>query len=112
VSLTTARVLDTLAGRRAADAPTAEEMARLLALSPRSLHRRLADAGTTYQRLVDELRRDEALRLFSAGMRARSIKAIAEAVGFADVRGFRRAFKRWTGVTPQQFRYGAGTTIE
>jgi AraC-like DNA-binding protein len=48
------------------------------------------------------MRRDEAIREMLRD--AREIKAIARAVGFSDPRGFRRAFKRWTGLTPQQFR--------
>jgi len=47
-------------------------------------------------------RRDEAVRQISGD--ARQIKAIARTLGFSDTRGFRRAFQRWTGLTPQQFR--------
>lgn len=71
-------------------------------MSTRSLRRQLAAEGTSYQDLHDRIRRDEAVRQLAYD--TRQIKAIARAVGFSDPRGFRRAFKRWTGLTPQQFR--------
>lgn len=82
-------------------APTVEQVALELSLSMRSLHRKLAAEGTSYQRLLDGVRRDEAIR---QALERRPFKSIATAVGFADPRAFRRAFKRWTGTTPQQFR--------
>jgi AraC-like DNA-binding protein len=82
--------------------PPLDEIAQRLAMSTRSLRRQLAAEGTSYQDLVDRVRRDEAVR--QLGHEMRQIKAIARAIGFSDPRGFRRAFKRWTGLTPQQFR--------
>lgn len=96
------RVAVTLARDLGTTAPSIDQVAQSVALSKRSLHRQLAAEGTSYQRLLDGLRRDEALR--QALDEERQFKAIAGAVGFSDQRGFRRAFKRWTGVTPQQFR--------
>lgn len=96
------RVAEALRRDLHAAAPTVEQIAAELALSARSLHRQLAAEGTSYQRVLDDLRRDEAIRL--ALDEQRPLKAIAAAVGFADPRCFRRAFKRWTGTTPQQFR--------
>jgi AraC-like DNA-binding protein len=83
-------------------APTVEQVAAELGLSARTLHRQLAAEGTSYQRVLDGLRCTEAIR--QATDQHRPFKAIAAAVGFADPRAFRRAFKRWTGSTPQQFR--------
>lgn len=97
-----ARVAEALGRDLRAAAPTVEQIAAELALSPRSLHRQLAAEGTSYQRVLDDLRRDAAIRL--ALDEERPFKAIAAAVGFSDPRCFRRAFKRWTGTTPQQFR--------
>lgn len=96
------RVADTLRRDLCAMPPTVEQVAAELALSPRSLHRQLAAEGTSYQRVLDGLRCDEAIR--QALEERLPFKAIAAAVGFADPRAFRRAFKRWTGTTPQQFR--------
>jgi AraC-like DNA-binding protein len=83
-------------------APPFDDTARRLAMSTRSLRRQLAAEGTSYQRLLDRMRRDAAIREMARD--AREIKAIAHGMGFSDPRGFRRAFKRWTGLTPQQFR--------
>jgi AraC-like DNA-binding protein len=96
------RVRHALARNLAAVAPTVEQVAAELALSARSLHRQLAAEGTSYQRLLDDVRCSEAIR--QALDDHRPFKAIAAAVGFADPRAFRRAFKRWTGTSPQQFR--------
>jgi AraC-like DNA-binding protein len=95
------RVATVLARDLATAAPTVEQIAAELGTSARSLHRQLAAEGTSYQRVLDDLRRDQAIRAVGDG---EPFKAIAAAVGFADPRAFRRAFKRWTGATPQQFR--------
>jgi AraC-like DNA-binding protein len=52
--------------------------------------------------VLDGVRRDTAIR--SMRERERQLKTVATTVGFSDMRGFRRAFKRWTGLSPQQFR--------
>jgi AraC-like DNA-binding protein len=85
--------------------PTVEQVAVELGLSARSLHRQLAAEGMSYQRVLDELRCNEAMR--QAIDERRPFKVIASAVGFADPRAFRRAFKRWTGTSPRQFRLRA-----
>ncbi len=90
-----------LADELGAAPPPFDEVARRLAMSTRSLRRQLAAEGTRYQHLLDAMRRDEAIQELARD--ARQIKAIARAAGFSDPRGFRRAFKRWTGLTPQQF---------
>ena len=97
-----ARVAGALGRSLGSAAPTVELVAAELALSPRSLHRQLAAEGTSYQRVLDTVRCDEAIR--QTVEERRPFKAIAVAIGFSDSRAFRRAFKRWTGTTPQQFR--------
>jgi AraC-like DNA-binding protein len=98
-------------GRDLGAVPTVEQVAVELGLSGRTLHRQLAAEGTSYQRVLDGLRCDAAIR--QAADEQRPFKAIAAAVGFADLRAFRRAFKRWTGATPQQFRLrGLGRIAE
>jgi AraC-like DNA-binding protein len=96
------RVAQALGRDLGAAAPTVEQVAAELAFSTRSLHRQLAAEGTSYQHVLDALRCDEAIR--QTLEEQRPFKVIAAAVGFADPRAFRRAFKRWTGTTPQQFR--------
>jgi AraC-like DNA-binding protein len=100
------RVAGSLGRDLGAVAPTVEQIAAELGTSARSLHRQLAAEGTSYQRVLDAVRCDEAIR--QAVDEQRPFKAIAAAVGFADPRAFRRAFKRWTGTTPQQFRLRGG----
>ncbi|HKC43497.1 MAG TPA: AraC family transcriptional regulator [Burkholderiales bacterium] len=85
--------------------PTQTEIARRLALSPRTLHRRLADTGTSFADLLDEMRRE-----LAAGYLQRTEHSVAEVaylLGFAEVSSFNRAFRRWTGKRPTEFR---GTT--
>lgn len=71
--------------------------ARALGASARTLQRRLADEGTTYDRVVDELRRDHARAHLRAGT---SCRETAYLVGFADASAFARAVRRWEGRTP------------
>jgi AraC-like DNA-binding protein len=83
---------------------SAEEAARQLHMSPRTLQRKLADADTTYQQLVDDTRRDLALRYIEDP--ARSLTDITFALGFSQPSAFTRAFRRWTGVSPSEYRSG------
>ena len=71
-------------------------------MSGRTLRRQLAEAGTSYQKLVDEFRSQYAERcLKETNM---STDDIAESLGFSDVANFRHAFKRWVGVSPAAYR--------
>ena len=79
--------------------PALGQLARQLNLSERTLRRRIGEAGLSYSGIVDELRRTRALQLL--GQRDNRLIDVACATGFSDVRNFRRAFKRWTGVTPR-----------
>ena len=73
--------------------PSIERVARRLALSPRSVQRRLAAEGVTFRDVVDRVRLDRALAL----ARGRTPAAeIAARLGFSDARAFRRAYQRWT----------------
>ena len=76
-------------------------------MSTRTLRRRLRDDGTSLSALLDELRRELALRFLEE--QTMTLDAIAFELGFADARAFRRAFKRWTGRAP---RGGAGAAVE
>ena len=82
--------------------PRAEEMAQRLHLSPRTLHRRLADVGTGYQEVLDGIRKRLAIEFLErTGL---SVDQIAERSGFSDVSNFRKAFKKWTGQSPAHYR--------
>ena len=80
----------------------AGDLARLLHLSVRSLHRQLKEEGTTLQAIKDEVRRQRALELLQRGRQP--LKQVAAAVGFLNEKSFIRAFKAWTGQTPAAFR--------
>ena len=67
-----------------------------------TLHRRLREEGSSFQRLKDRARRDTAIALLRSG--AHSGAALAELTGFSDASTFHRAFKKWTGMTLQEFR--------
>ncbi|HEX5785430.1 MAG TPA: AraC family transcriptional regulator ligand-binding domain-containing protein [Burkholderiaceae bacterium] len=82
--------------------PTLNEVARRLALSPRSLHRKLASEGETFQSLKEQLRRD--LAIYALVRSKAPLKQIAADLGFADQATFQRAFVQWTGLTPGAYR--------
>ena len=83
---------------------SAEALAALLNVSPRTLHRQLKEEGASLQALKDEVRRDRALELLLRTKRP--IKQVAEAAGFQNEKSFMRAFKAWTGQSPAEFRRG------
>lgn len=75
-------------------------VAKHLGISPRTLQRRLADAGVSFEDIRDAARRARALEL--VGQNRLPIPSIASQLGFSDPRAFRRAFRRWTGTTPSE----------
>lgn len=79
--------------------------ARALAVSPRTLQARLAEEGTSFAGLVDGLRRQRAMTLLSQPDLA--VTAIAARLGFATPSAFTRAFRRWTGLAPSDYRRDA-----
>jgi len=81
---------------------SAEALATLLNVSPRTLHRQLKEEGATLQGLKDEVRQGRAIELLHRT--ERPIKQVAEAAGFRNEKSFIRAFKGWTGVSPAEFR--------
>jgi AraC-like DNA-binding protein len=80
----------------------AGDLAALLHLSPRTLHRQLKDEGASLQALKDDVRKIRALDLLLRT--TRPIKQVAEAAGFQNEKSFMRAFKGWTGKSPAEFR--------
>ena len=90
-----------LEDRPLADWPGFEQLAATLEIPPRTLRRRLAAEGDSFQRLRDRIRRDRAVHDLRAGL---SVERAAELAGFNDSSAFHRAFRRWTGIAPGQFR--------
>lgn len=77
-------------------------VSRALRCSPRTLQRRLRDAGTSLQSLLDEVRYQRAQEML--GDPARGLKDIAATLGFSEPAAFHRAFVRWSGRSPGQWR--------
>jgi len=84
------------------DAHNADDMAVLLNLSARTLHRQLKEEGASLQALKDEVRRQRATELLLRTKRP--IKQVAQAAGFQNEKSFIRAFKAWTGKSPGEWR--------
>jgi AraC-like DNA-binding protein len=82
--------------------PTMSEVAQELGMSARSLRRRLMAEGAVYKDLVDQILMREAKRMLESPQV--SIQETAYAIGFGTPASFHRAFKRWTGMTPKEYR--------
>jgi len=91
------------------DSPGLANIAARLHLSPRTIHRRLEDEGSSFRNIKEALRRDMALaRLTRTGD---SIARIAADLGYADTSAFYRAFVEWTGMAPIHYRRRWATKI-
>jgi len=89
--------------------PTAAQVATRLHMNQRTLARRLQSEGTTFSALFDELRRSLALRyLLRRDLR---ISEVVFLLGFSEVATFYRAFRRWTGQTPVEYRRAQGGVV-
>ena len=91
-----------LASRVAGGDTRIQTIARQLAISERTLQRRLASEGVSYQSLLDDARKEAAARYLGGSTLA--ICEVAYLVGYSEPAPFHRAFKRWYGMTPEAFR--------
>jgi AraC-like DNA-binding protein len=82
--------------------PSADTIANELGLSRPTFYRRLKAEGTTFAKLLDELRHNMALHYLDG--KKVSVNETAYLVGFSDPSSFSRAFKRWTGKSPRAAR--------
>lgn len=82
--------------------PDGDTLARQLHTSTATLRRRLEKEGITYRGILDGLRRDLAICHLSDGQL--SMAEIAAQLGFTETSAFYRAFKKWTGLAPGQYR--------
>ena len=82
--------------------PDIADMALALHLSERTLKRRLQEDGVSFQALLDQVRYRDSLRLLANASLA--IKQVAEAVGYTDPANFARAFGKWSGFSPREWR--------
>lgn len=91
-----------LSATKLADWPDFAGLAGSLGMSASTLHRRLAGEDSNFQMIKDQIRRERAMTLLRQG--DSSVMAIAEELGFAEPSAFHRAFRKWTGRAPGQFR--------
>jgi AraC-like DNA-binding protein len=85
--------------------PDRDVVAKRLGMSPRTLQRRLGERDTTYKDLLDTCRKGLAEEHLKRSELA--LCEIAYLLGFSDQSAFNRAFKRWTGARPREFRLRA-----
>jgi AraC-like DNA-binding protein len=96
------RVRETIEAELRGGNPCLESIAARLAMSPRTLQRRLSEHDVVFNELVDDLR----FRAAKSYLAQRDVAAaeVAYLLGFAEQSSFNRAFRRWSGMTPSQYR--------
>ena len=95
-------VRSTLTQRISGERPAVEKVAKALGMSVRTLQRRLEDLGTSYQALLDDVRRRSARRLLANT--DLDTGEVAFLLGFEELNSFTRAFHGWEGTTPARWR--------
>lgn len=96
------RVCELIAEELGEGDPSADHIAACLHVSRRTLSRRLEQEGTTFKALLDEMRRELAMRwLMTEDV---GIAELGHRLGFREPAAFHRAFKRWSGKAPGQYR--------
>ena len=96
------QVAHVLAARLKGAVPPLREIARELAMSDRNLQRALRNDGTSFQQLLDDVRRDLAIRHLANP--STSAGQVGFLLGFSEPSAFHRAFRRWTGKAPSAYR--------
>lgn len=99
---TLGRLRVVLGERLGEGAPDLDDAARRLAVSPRTLQRKLREADTSFQRVVDEVRRDRVARHLADP--SLTVKEVASRVGLSGAASLHRACVRWWGVGPAAWR--------
>jgi AraC-like DNA-binding protein len=97
-------VREAVSRRMAGERPSISNIAREVSTSARTLQRRLNAYGTSYQQVLDDVRHDTARRLLHTT--DIEFAEIAFLLGFEELNSFIRAFRRWEGQTPKQWRDG------
>jgi AraC-like DNA-binding protein len=99
----TERIRRLLRSHLRGDMPSLEEVGRVLGMTPQTLRRRLQEEGQGFQALKDNLRRDAAIEYLARP--DMTLLDIADQLGFSEASTFHRAFKKWTGVAPGEYRH-------
>ena len=97
-----ARVREALTRRLPISEPSQEHIAEMLNMSARTLQRKLGDSGTTFKEILDQTR--HALALTYLRSPEYCLSDITHLLGFSCSSCFIRAFRRWTGVSPSDWR--------
>ncbi|MBM7059274.1 AraC family transcriptional regulator [Pseudomonas sp. UL073] len=105
----TARLVQQLLIRDSASLLDAATAAQRLGIAERTLHRRLAQEGQSFQRLGEAIKRQLAEQLLSDSQM--DIHSIAQRLGYAEAASFSRAFSRWTGQSPGRWRRQAALPL-
>jgi AraC-like DNA-binding protein len=98
----TKKVLKIIVKKMNGEIPSVDSVARQFSMSVRSLQGYLKKEGTSYIKLVNEVRKNSAIHYLRE--KNTSIAEIAYALGFSETSAFNRAFKKWTRFTPGEFR--------
>jgi AraC-like DNA-binding protein len=103
------RIRRLLRRRLDGELPSLEAVGEALAMTPQTLRRRLHDEGHGFQALKDALRRDTAIEYLAQP--DLTLLDIAQRLGFSEASTFHRAFKKWTGVAPGEYRLTRIATV-
>jgi len=106
-AMLTGKVRQQLARGMDGRVPSMAEVSRAVGLSARSLHRALEAEGTKWSTIVDDVRSEFARRYLAR--RGLAIAEVSYLVGFSDTSAFFKAFKRWTGKSPGEYRAALAT---
>ena len=96
------RVRKCLESGKSGDYPDLESVAQSLNMSSRSLKRKLKAVDSSFQVILDSVRKAQAIEYLCHS--SRSIDDISRLLGFSDTSNFGRAFKKWTGLSPRAYR--------
>jgi AraC-like DNA-binding protein len=89
--------------------PSLDDVAKQLGMTSRTLSRQLLHEGTAFSQIADDIRSQIAITIVKNGRVP--VKKIADRLGFENVNGFRRAFKRWTGVSVSEYRASGASAV-
>ncbi len=98
----TERIRRLLHSQLRGEMPSLDDVGRVLGMTPQTLRRRLGEEGQGFQSLKDHLRRDAAIEYLARP--DMTLLDIADQLGFSEASTFHRAFKKWTGVAPGEYR--------
>ena len=102
INANTRAVKNRILNRLKAEIPKADEVARELAMSVRSLQKNLKQEGTSFQQILNAVRKEIAMQQLSRSHN--NVTDVAFLTGFSDISVFSRNFKKWTGLTPTEFQ--------